>query len=389
MAFEYDKIIADIEDWRQWMAREEGDAQKSYKAWWNEEYGWYSNLTTGQRCVSMLTSTRYVFLGIGLLYQRYTSWVEIGVTAACALSFIIICILITTEWGHDQCIERSMKTLWISVAIFVPLGLLIVFPPRDGFVWHAVQTLLGLGFIVGYVFQLLLIFDIKWPVVAYVCKAYDYALGFILLCPNFLLSILYVPGVIQTRLLFNNAFSRGVIIDDLLRGGDKRKTNDSKAAAPAEVAMLQALVQEQRDLLAKQNQLLETLTSGGRPVGAAAVPTIISADALRNQSSAVAFQQAQARPKKDVPRGVPPTIASSPAASPETDDPLEYPSDDAYQVGGSASIDFQRGKDGKRSGWAPNLPTLAGSPAIPSSALQAMKTAFKAGAPSEEKSDDA
>ncbi len=54
-AFDYDKVLLDVDDWLQWMAREEGDPQRSYRAWWADEYSFYTNLDLLQRGLCIIS----------------------------------------------------------------------------------------------------------------------------------------------------------------------------------------------------------------------------------------------------------------------------------------------------------------------------------------------
>ncbi len=251
--------------------RSEGDASASYTAWWTDVYSYYGNLDTTQRCLSTLTNARYLVLGVGLLYQRHTTWLEMVVVQCVVIGFLILYQLASVDvCSNHQFLQRLLKALWFTMAIVIPISLLVAFQPSAASIMHGLQTFLGLVFIWNFFLVVCLSWGFNWPVLLSACKLYDIGLGLVLLVPQFILALLYVPGVIQTRLLFNNAFSRGVIIDDILKGGSDKKRPTAAAAAATgnataaattapDMAALHTTIAEQRVLLMQHQQKLEKL----------------------------------------------------------------------------------------------------------------------------------
>ena len=105
----------------------------------------------------------------------------------------------------------------------------------------------------------------------------DLHFHFVIQVPVLTLSLLYVPTIIQTRLMFNNAFSRGVMINDLLRGS--ARTAVPVVSAPAVVSVsalpgvlessssnsvvsaaeIQRLLVEQQQIIARQREAIDRL----------------------------------------------------------------------------------------------------------------------------------
>jgi hypothetical protein len=71
---------------------------------------------------------------------------------------------------------------------------------------------------------MLLFFGVDSTVVQLCYMIHDVLFGSLLLVPIIVLSVLQVPGRIQTWLLFNNALSQGVVINQILRG--REDSND-------------------------------------------------------------------------------------------------------------------------------------------------------------------
>lgn len=49
MAFEWEKTLVDARNFVQWVSRHEGDADKSWRAWYKEEISFIAGLDFGQR----------------------------------------------------------------------------------------------------------------------------------------------------------------------------------------------------------------------------------------------------------------------------------------------------------------------------------------------------
>jgi hypothetical protein len=355
MAFEYDKILADVADWRNWMSRAEGDLSRSYQAWWLDEYGYYQQLTLTQRLVQCLFASRFLLIGVGLLYQRSTSALEISLCLAFVVSVLSVYALIRVDFcDQNQFVQRSLKVVCVTVALTLPIVLLTSNASAlpSNMLGSALQIMLGLAYILGFLVDALLFFGLQWRLLLKLAKIYDWGLGLLLLAPVFLLSLLYVPTIVQTRLMFNNAFSRGVIIEDLLRGKKAAggAPSVSAAAAPSSSSssanqqqtnerldQLARMLTEQSLIIARQREAIEQLQAAqgqgqghgqgqGQPPPRPASSNSLASLAASGSSgssgslSSLVFQQQQMQRSKEkeqrdasLGRRLP-TIASSPAS---------------------------------------------------------------------------
>eukprot|EP00455_Lapot_gusevi_P004031 TRINITY_DN1164_c0_g1_i10.p1 TRINITY_DN1164_c0_g1~~TRINITY_DN1164_c0_g1_i10.p1 ORF type:complete len:386 (+),score=103.94 TRINITY_DN1164_c0_g1_i10:74-1159(+) len=328
MAFEYDKILVDVSDWFQWMKRTEGDGVRSWKTWWADEYGYLANLLPSQRVALCALSSRFLLVGIGLIYQKHTSSLEVALCITFVVCFATIYSLVRAEFCEGyHCLQRGLKAIWLGLAISIPLILLISFQVPVVAIFRSAQTLLGLGYILGFLVSVGLTLNFKWSILVNLSKLYDYILGFILLAPVFLLSIIYVPSIIQTRLMFNNAFSKGVIIDDMLRGKQQRASSaPSESSVSINIESMQKIISEQSQLIQKQKELIESFagaasrraserrsSNGNSSGGRRPLPTIPSGDSPALQGRPAPLARSLSLQDMDLSStSVPAPLSSSP-----------------------------------------------------------------------------
>jgi len=97
----------------------------------------------------------------------------------------------------------------------------------------------------------LLFFGSDSKLVAHIYFIHDSLLGMVGLSVITVLSALYVPGKIQTWLLYNNALSRGVVIEDILRANSSHDDQDD------DLTFI-----EMQKVLMKQSRMIAALTNG-------------------------------------------------------------------------------------------------------------------------------
>ncbi|KAL7481635.1 hypothetical protein ACHAWX_000158 [Stephanocyclus meneghinianus] len=90
---------------------------------------------------------------------------------------------------------------------------------------------------------------------------HDLVCGHIIFIPLFALAILQIPHHIQTWLLYHNALSTDVVVSNILRYARKSQESGGAAAAPNEDLIEQ--ISELRKIVQKQEQMIESLGSGG------------------------------------------------------------------------------------------------------------------------------
>lgn len=233
MAFDWDKVVADIEDWFLWMRRSQGEANLSWKIWWKEETQFYDNLPWSKRIGLLIGYSRFFLVGFGLLYNG-NHFKSLHRILACVFSLISVFVLWTIF--HDRFSRRygrgSVLVTRTSAILFVIAVPMLLFreyniPLTEMVSFSTLQTCLGLLYFVGGTVCVFISLGYKWWSIRELCRLYHYFVSLLLLIPITCLSAIYLPSIIQTRILFHNAFSRGVIIDDLLRGSGRKSPSST------------------------------------------------------------------------------------------------------------------------------------------------------------------
>jgi len=83
------------------------------------------------------------------------------------------------------------------------------------------EAAVALALFASAMVQFGLMFGVSEAVIA--CKVQDVLIGHFIFLPLFVLSALHLPSTLQTWLLFYNALSQGVVIEDVLRQARQRR----------------------------------------------------------------------------------------------------------------------------------------------------------------------
>ncbi|XP_066330034.1 putative callose synthase 8 isoform X2 [Miscanthus floridulus] len=235
--FAWQKIVDDWADWNRWMKNQGGigvQPEKSWESWWNGENAHLRHSVLSSRILEVLFSLRFFIYQYGLVYHLnisqdnknflvyLLSWVVIIAIIGfvklvnCAsrrlstkhqLVFRLIKLLtflsVVTSLILLYCLcQLSIMDLIICCLAFIPTGwglLLIVQVLRPKIEYYAI-----------------------WEPIQVIAHAYDYGMGSLLFFPIVVLAWMPVISAIQTRVLFNRAFSRQLQIQPFIVGKTKR-----------------------------------------------------------------------------------------------------------------------------------------------------------------------
>lgn len=215
--FEWEQTLDDIRDYFLWMKRKEVDSARSWRAWYLEETDYVDKLHFAQKLRLSFFSLRYALMGVALIYWRDSSEVEIlACSGVMILLYLAVSFFNTTFSARNHRLGRLLK----AVYMFLLLAALIVAPIYFGVSFSRVMessaTVLGLGYVINALAHTLHAFNIYKTLMYKLSRFYDYCIGVMLLSLLVVLSLLVFPGYVQTRVMFHNAFSRGILINDLL-----------------------------------------------------------------------------------------------------------------------------------------------------------------------------
>ncbi|KAJ7009514.1 hypothetical protein D5086_000117 [Populus alba] len=230
--FEWQKTVEDFRDWTNWLFYRGGigvKGQESWEAWWDEELAHIRTLSG--RIMETLLSLRFFIFQYGVVYKLHIqgsdtsltvygfSWIVLavliilfkvftfsqkvsvnfqlllrfvqGVSFMLALAGIVIAVALT---------ELSVSDIFASILAFIPTiwGILSI-----ASAWKPVIKRMGL-----------------WKSIRSIARLYDAGMGMLIFIPIAFFSWFPFVSTFQTRLMFNQAFSRGLEISLILAGNN-------------------------------------------------------------------------------------------------------------------------------------------------------------------------
>ncbi|KAL6497170.1 Callose synthase 10 [Orobanche gracilis] len=228
--FEWQKTVEDFDDWINWLMYKGGVGIKgdnSWESWWDEEQMHIQTLRG--RILETILSLRFLMFQYGIVYKLHLtgkdtsiavygfSWVVLvgivmifkiftfspkkstnfqlmlrfmqGITSIGLIVALCLVVLFT---------DLSIADLFASILAFIPTGWLII---CLAITWKKMVRSLGL-----------------WDSVKEFARMYDAGMGIIIFAPIAILSWFPFVSTFQSRLLFNQAFSRGLEISLILAG---------------------------------------------------------------------------------------------------------------------------------------------------------------------------
>ncbi|XP_010462583.1 PREDICTED: callose synthase 7-like [Camelina sativa] len=241
--FEWQKTVDDWTDWKRWMGNRGGIGivlDKSWESWWDTEQEHLKHTNLRGRVLEILLALRFLLYQYGIVYHlniahRHTTFLVYGLSWAVLLAVLLVLKMVSMgrrKFGTDfQVMFRILKALlflgFLSVmtVLFVVCGLtiadlfasILAFLPTGWallLIGQALRSVFkGLGF---------------WDSVKELGRAYEYIMGLLIFTPIAVLSWFPFVSEFQTRLLFNQAFSRGLQISMILAGKKDKETPSTK-----------------------------------------------------------------------------------------------------------------------------------------------------------------
>ncbi|KAG4395585.1 hypothetical protein GLYMA_20G244900v4 [Glycine max] len=230
--FEWQKVVEDFRDWTNWLLYRGGigvKGEESWEAWWEEELAHIRSL--GSRIAETILSLRFFIFQYGIVYKLNVkgtstsltvyglSWVVLavliilfkvftfsqkisvnfqlllrfiqGISLLVALAGLVVAVILT---------ELSLPDIFASMLAFIPTGWGIL---SIAAAWKPVMKRFGL-----------------WKSVRSIARLYDAGMGMLIFVPIAFFSWFPFVSTFQTRLMFNQAFSRGLEISLILAGNN-------------------------------------------------------------------------------------------------------------------------------------------------------------------------
>lgn len=229
--FEWQKIVQDFDDWSSWLFYTGGiglTANMSWESWWEEEVGHIRSIRS--RFWEIVLSLRFFLFQYGIVYSLSIvngntsiwiyaiSWIVLGVIL---LLFFVASLGQTWDAQLQVRVVHSILffgilTTLVLMVIFTNLTVsdicasVLVFIPTG---YGLLQIAIALRFVLEPLGL--------WSKVRSFARLYDVFMGFCIFLPVAVLSWFPFVSTFQSRLMFNQAFSRGLEISLILAGNNK------------------------------------------------------------------------------------------------------------------------------------------------------------------------
>lgn len=237
--FDWLKTVYDFDDFMNWIWFRGGvfaKPEQSWEKWWYEEQDHLRTTGILGKLMEVILDLRYFFFQYGIVYQ-------LGITAGntSILVYVLSWIYVVVAFSiygvvsyarekyaaREHIYYRLVQFLLIIFVVLVIVALLEFTDFEFVDVFTSMLAFIPTGWGLILIAQVFRPFCIKYrlwgPVVA-VARLYDIMFGVIVMAPVALLS--WLPGFqsMQTRVLFNEAFSRGLRIFQIVTG--KKASHD-------------------------------------------------------------------------------------------------------------------------------------------------------------------
>lgn len=231
--FDWLKTVYDFESFMNWIWSPGGmftSAEQSWETWWHEEQDHLRTTGLWGKMLEIILDLRFFFFQFGIVYQLgiaggstniavyLLSWIYMVV----AVGIYVIIAYAQDKYGVKEHIYYRLVQLLVIMVTILVIVLLLEF---THFKFVDIITSLmafiptGWGMIlIAQVLRPFLQATLVWNTVVSLARLYDLLFGVIVMAPVALLS--WLPGFqsMQTRILFNQAFSRGLQISRIVTG---------------------------------------------------------------------------------------------------------------------------------------------------------------------------
>ncbi|KAK9736029.1 hypothetical protein RND81_04G245800 [Saponaria officinalis] len=242
--FEWQKIVDDWTDWNKWISNQGGigvPPEKSWESWWEEEQEHLRHSGVRGIIAEILLSLRFFIYQYGLVYHLNMANKLRQSFLVYGLSWLVIVVVLfvmkTISVGRRrfsadlQLVFRLIKGMifltfigiLISLIAFTGMTLrdiivcILAFMPTGWGLLQIAQALKPAVHKAGF-----------WGSVRTLARGYEIVIGLLLFTPVAFLAWFPFVSEFQTRMLFNQAFSRGLQISRILGGHRKDRSSRNK-----------------------------------------------------------------------------------------------------------------------------------------------------------------
>ncbi|XP_024020738.1 callose synthase 9 isoform X2 [Morus notabilis] len=230
--FEWQKTVEDFRDWTNWLLYRGGIGVKgaeSWEAWWDEELSHIRTLEG--RIVETILSLRFFIFQYGVVYKLDVQGSDKSLTVY-GLSWIVLAVLIILfkvfTFSQKISVNFQLVLRFVQGVSFLMAlaGLAVAIILTDLTVSDIFACILafvptGWGILsIAVAWKPLLKKMGLWKSIRSIARLYDAGMGMLIFVPVALLSWFPFVSTFQTRLMYNQAFSRGLEISLILAGNN-------------------------------------------------------------------------------------------------------------------------------------------------------------------------
>ncbi|KAF8043306.1 hypothetical protein BT93_A1599 [Corymbia citriodora subsp. variegata] len=227
--FDWLKTVHDFDNFMNWIWFRSGvltKPEESWEVWWYEEQDHLRRTGFWGKVVEVILDLRFFFFQYGVVYQLgitvgnrsfavyILSWICIFV----ALGVHVLISHARAKYGaREHIYYRLVQFLVITLGTLVLVALLNFTRFKFIDIFTSLLAFLPTGWgliLIAQVLRPILQRTRIWDSVVSVARLYDIMFGVIVMAPVAVLS--WMPGSMQTRILFNQAFSRGFQISQIV-----------------------------------------------------------------------------------------------------------------------------------------------------------------------------
>ncbi|GJS13680.1 callose synthase 12-like protein [Tanacetum coccineum] len=205
-------------------------SEESWEKWWYEEQDHLRTTGLFGKLFEIILDLRFFFFQYGIVYQLgiaahsksivvyILSWIYVVV----ALGIYSVVVYARDKYSaREHIYYRLVQFLVVVLNILIIVGLLEFTQFKFIDIFTSLLAFIPTGWgclLIAQVFRPILEKTMLWGTVVSVARTYDTLFGMIVLTPVAVLS--WLPGFqsMQTRILFNEAFSRGLRIFQIVNG---------------------------------------------------------------------------------------------------------------------------------------------------------------------------
>ncbi|RCV25733.1 hypothetical protein SETIT_5G189100v2 [Setaria italica] len=233
--FEWQKTVDDWTEWRKWMGNRGGigmSVEKSWEAWWISEQDHLRKTSIRALLLEIIISLRFLIYQYGIVYHlniavaRHNKSIMVYALSWVVMLLVLVVLKMVSigrqKFGTDlQLMFRILKGLLFLGFVSVMAVLFVVLNLTIADVFASILGFLPTGWcilLIGQACSPLLRRTVLWDSIMELGRSYENIMGLILFLPIGFLSWFPFVSEFQTRLLFNQAFSRGLQISRILAG---------------------------------------------------------------------------------------------------------------------------------------------------------------------------